>query len=526
MKNVRRVFMVDGKPFFPLGAEFLYVSGYSVRDQSETEASFKAVKSACGNTILIPIYWDQVEPEENKFDFTSVDSLLSLARRYDIKLILLWFATWKNGNMDFTPIWVKSNPQRFKRVLSATGQAIWVLSSHCEANLEADKKAFTALCGYLQAKDIAEHTVIGIQVENEPGIAGSDRDYGPEAQTILDSLVPTTLVSAMKTAGKGQIYDLWQQAGGKETGTWTELFGYSSGELMTAWSIANYIDSLAQVGKAIHDIPMFINVWLMEQPWWPIPGEAYASGGAVTKVLDIYKWFTPHVDIIAPDIYVADAKGRDAVCASYAREDNPLFVPESHGGLEMIRPIADFNAIGYFAWIREGSDTVLPRHQKRIEIMRCIASVIPLLLKYQGTGKIHAVVQEDGLQVQHLDMEGYMGLVEFGAWRQRSMQAELTNLDHGGGLVIQASKNEFYLVGTNYRLKLRAKPTLDKMQPTLLFTHHRKPEFLKYLLSVDEGHFDQNDKFVSDRRRNGDEIVYGMGVDPEVGVVRVITCDC
>jgi hypothetical protein len=271
---------------------------------------------------------------------------------------------------------------------------------------------------------------------------------------------------------------------------------------------------------------MFINVWLMEQPWWPIPGEAYASGGAVTKVLDIYKWFTPHVDIIAPDIYVADAKGRDAVCASYAREDNPLFVPESHGGLEMIRPIADFNAIGYFAWIREGSDTVLPRHQKRIEIMRCIASVIPLLLKYQGTGKIHAVVQEDGLQVQHLDMEGYMGLVEFGAWRQRSMQAELTNLDHGGGLVIQASKNEFYLVGTNYRLKLRAKPTLDKMQPTLLFTHHRKPEFLKYLLSVDEGHFDQNDKFVSDRRRNGDEIVYGMGVDPEVGVVRVITCDC
>ena len=208
MTNVRRVFMADGKPFFPLGAEFLYVSGYSVRDQSETEASFKAVKSACGNTILIPVYWDQVEPEENKFDFTSVDSLLSLARRYDIKLILLWFATWKNGNMDFTPIWVKSNPQRFKRVLSATGQAIWVLSSHCEANLEADKKAFTALCGYLQAKDIAEHTVIGIQVENEPGIAGSDRDYGPEAQTILDSLVPTTLVSAMKTAGKGQIYDL------------------------------------------------------------------------------------------------------------------------------------------------------------------------------------------------------------------------------------------------------------------------------------------------------------------------------
>ena len=98
---------------------------------------------------------------------------------------------------------------------------------------------------------------------------------------------------------------------------------------MTAWSIATYIDGIAEAGKAVYDIPMFINVWLMEQRWWPIPGEAYPSGGAVSKVLDIYKWFTPHVDFIAPDNYQPDSRGYESVCATYSRDDNPLFLPET-----------------------------------------------------------------------------------------------------------------------------------------------------------------------------------------------------
>ena len=140
---------------------------------------------------------------------------------------------------------------------------LWVLSSHCQANLEADKKAFAALCKHLKAKDSTDHTVIGIQVENEPGIIGSDRDYGPEAQAEFDSPVPAKLMASMKAAGKGKVYDLWQQAGGKKSGTWPEVFGWSAGELMSAWSLAVYIDGVAEAGKAIYDIPMFINVWMI-----------------------------------------------------------------------------------------------------------------------------------------------------------------------------------------------------------------------------------------------------------------------
>jgi len=42
--------------------------------------------------------------------------------------------------MDFSPAWVKTDPKRFKREKTADGKDIWVLSSHCPATIEADKK--------------------------------------------------------------------------------------------------------------------------------------------------------------------------------------------------------------------------------------------------------------------------------------------------------------------------------------------------------------------------------------------------
>jgi hypothetical protein len=129
-----------------------------------------------------------------------------------------------------------------------------------------------------------------------------------------------------------------------------------------------------------------------------------------------------------------------------------------------------------------------------------------------------------------------MGLVEFGDrkagysgkdWQHATYggQIERTETNRGRGLIIQANKNEFYLVGANYRLFLRPQPTLDNMQPRLAImdTAPKLPGW--YIVSVDEGHFDQNGEFVIDRWRNGDEIDPAVWVEPDCGVVRVITCD-
>ena len=109
MKEVKRVFKVNGKPFFPIGGQTCNSSGY---DDKASETAFKAIKLMHANTLEIPVYWDHIEPKEGEFDFTTVDSLIASARRYGVKLILLWFATCKNGNMDYAPVRVKTNQIR------------------------------------------------------------------------------------------------------------------------------------------------------------------------------------------------------------------------------------------------------------------------------------------------------------------------------------------------------------------------------------------------------------------------------
>lgn len=537
MAEIKRVFTVDGKPFFSLGGQARNSSGYN---EQESETAFKAVKLVHGNTLEIPVYWEQVEPQEGMFNFAAVDSLLASARRHDLKLVLLWFATWKNGAMDYSPAWVKSNPARFKRVQSSTGQDVWVLSSHCQATMEADRRAYVALCEHLRQTDSESQSVIALQIENEPGILGSDRDYGPEAQAEFDGLVPDELLAALRTAQPGRIHAIWQEAGGRSSGSWSELFGAYAGELLTAYSIARYINLIAAAGKQVLNIPMYVNVWLGENGW-QIPGESYPSGGAVSKTLDIWLWCAPHLDLIAPDIYIPDSRTYEQVCANYARADNPLFVPESavigSNAWNLFRAIADYDAIGYHYFAIEyaiGADGgVSPEYRMTVDSMRCVASAIPLLLQYQGTGRVHAVVQEDRLVTQLVDLEGYWGLINFGDgptpyvykdWRHPTPQRHVVKSaeERGRGLIFQTGPHEFYLVGANYHLLLRPKREPRQMSSAMgeyLMTR------LVHFLTVEEGHFDEHGEFIVDRRRNGDEINHGCWVEPDIGVLRVRMCN-
>jgi beta-galactosidase GanA len=66
------------------------MGGYSVRDEAEIEANFKASKLTHGNTVCLAIFWDQLEPEEGKFDFSSIDSLVTIARRFGWEWIMEW----------------------------------------------------------------------------------------------------------------------------------------------------------------------------------------------------------------------------------------------------------------------------------------------------------------------------------------------------------------------------------------------------------------------------------------------------
>jgi len=527
MTTVNRIFKVNGQPFYPIGRHRIYMAGYHVRDDSEMEAQFKASKLCNGNTVCMAIFWDQLEPEEGKFDFSSLDAMITMARKYDLKVIPLWFATWKNGVMDYAPKYIKSNPDLYKRVIAPTGNSIWVLSSHCKATLEADKRAFAALCKHLKAFDGNEQTVISLQIENEPGISGSDRDYGPAAQAEYDANVPAKLISSMKKAGKGSVYKVWQDAGGKESGTWPQIFGWEAGGLMTAWSMTVFINEVAKAGKAVYDIPMFVNYALGK---FSMPG-ADASGD---KRLEIYKWFGPDIDLIAPDILTNDMKDHEAWSVAFNRDDNPLFEVEARPD-GMFMDIANYNAIGYFTHYDQNEDgTVPPDQQRLVSLTRNVAAVIPLLLKYQGTGKIYAVeepVSEGGGRGRgsQIDMDGYWGMIQFGNSYSYLGYQQPGTIEHqkgrGAGLIFQVSKHEFYLVGYNLRLMLRPKPTLENMQFTLHGGDRDHPSYINFVLSVEEGKFNKKGEFIAIRQINGDDLRGGIWVGPDDTVMRIVTCD-
>jgi hypothetical protein len=117
-----------------------------------------------------------------------------------------------------------------------------------------------------------------------------------------------------------------------------------------------------------------------------------------------------------------------------------------------------------------------------------------------------------------------MGQVQFGPvdlpYRKKR---EINGSPRGWGMVIQADRNEFYLVGDNYQLFLRPKPSIDKMRVPLLVA--KSMSLLGHFISVDEGHFNSDGEFEVECRRNGDLISLGLWVTPKIGLVRAVLCE-
>src|SRR5262252_11252511 len=176
-KDGRSALLVDGQPYLMLGGQVHNSSGWP----SELPAVWKSLAELHANTVEAPVYWEQIEPQEGKFNWDNVDALVQGAREHNLHVVLLWFGTWKNGNMHYVPQWVKTDTKRFPRVIRADGEPIDVLSASSLSNLDADKAAFTALMRHLKALDGNQHTILLVQVENESGIIGSPRDFSPES---------------------------------------------------------------------------------------------------------------------------------------------------------------------------------------------------------------------------------------------------------------------------------------------------------------------------------------------------------
>ena len=491
--------LVDGRPYIILGAQTRNSSGWP----DQLDHAWPIYKELHANTAEIPVYWEVIEPQPGKFDFTSVDKVIEGARKNDLHLVILWFATWKNGEMDYAPQWVKEDTAKYPRMKDRAGDQIRVLSPISETTRSADAHAFAALMRHLKEVDADQHTVIMMQVENEPGSLESARDYSAEANRLFTGQVPAQLTKAMHS----------------KPGTWTEAFGAEEAdESFAAYYIATYINTVAAAGKAEYPLPMYVNVWLRERKSFEVPGDAYPSGGATSNVLNLWKAVTPSIDAIAPDNYVLDYVGYRDILHKYGRPDNPLFVPETIFGPLAARysfyAIGEYHSLSYSPF---GVDSKIPADYpiKQEELFSGLAAnfklwapAVSVIADLQQKNAIQVAVEEDQITDLRQQWDKFDSVVTFGktTYSYGGLFGSGTKNKTGRAMVAQLAPDEFLICGFDALVRFMPRRGSDL----------RKAQFL----SAEEGSF-VDGKWQPERIINGDEVFFGIHFDAEGKWVKV-----
>jgi hypothetical protein len=445
-KNGRHALLVDGKPFFILGGQAHNSSAWPAL----LPQLWQSVENLHANTLEVPIYWEQIEPQENQFNFSLVDTLLLQARQHNTRLVLLWFATWKNGSNHYMPEWMKHDAAKYSNIKNAKGDPIDSPSPNTTATMEADTRAFREVMKHLKAAD-PQHTVIMVQVENESGSWGSVRDYSPHIQKLINAPVPAELLQPEILKAL--------HANPASEGSWQKVFGDRADEYFQAWSIARFIGHVAAAGKAEYPLPLYTNAALRDPLTNPMATN-YESGGPTDNTLPIWKVAAPAIDLEAPDIYLPESEKVLKVMELYDRPDNALLVPEiglrsvntkyfytllAHGGI-------GFSPFGIDDNGQPEKDTAVTKQLAPFAAAYATAApMIGELAQWAFDGKIKAVVEQDDHAAQTIDLGAWKAIVSFGG-DGRANAAPVYDQPTGSAMIIGLDENKYLLVGTRCHL--------------------------------------------------------------------------
>jgi beta-galactosidase GanA len=275
---------VDGKPFLALGGE---LGNSTAADLDVLEAALTTCQRMHLNTVMLPVYWDRIEPEEGKYDFALVQGAIDRARDHDLRLVLLWFGTWKNSMSCYAPSWVKRDTKRFERARQSSGETMEIISPACTAASDADARAFAALMRWTREYDGEKHTVVMAQVENEVGMIPEARDHSEPSDEAYKAPVPAALITPLKRGELGpEVAALWEKAGKHSAGSWSDVFGSSpeGEEVFSAWQISSYVQKVAAAGKHDFPLPMFANAALIRPGY--VPGR-YPNAGPLPHLMEV-----------------------------------------------------------------------------------------------------------------------------------------------------------------------------------------------------------------------------------------------
>jgi len=484
--------IVDGKPFIILGGELGNSSATTMEYMQPIWPKLKAMNL---NTVLVPVYWELIETVEGEFDFSLLEQLIGEARKNELRIVFLWFATWKNSMSSHAPGWIKLNQEKFPRVKDDKNRSQEILTPFSENNLQADLKAFEALMGFIKDFDSKNHTVIMIQVENEIGMLPVARDYSPRANEFFEREVPAELINYLKGHKFSlvpEFIEVWKNNGFKTSGNWQEVFGKGvhTDEIFMAWYYSRFTNKIVDAGKKIYPLPMYVNAAL-NRPGRE-PGTGYPSAGPLPHLMDIWKAGGPLIDFLAPDIYFSDFRYWADL---YTRQGDLLFIPEHRFDLtaasKSLFAIGHYEALGFAPFSIESTDK--PDDEPIGKIYMLVTQITHIISTNQGQGKIEGVL----LDKKHQDTIINLGNYEFTFRHEYTLGWSAGAKDDkwpiASAIIIQTSENEYYLAGTGI---------------VITFKPLNNNSLIAGILKAEEGWFEDNNWKVM-RHLNGDQTHQG-----------------
>ncbi|THW45124.1 beta-galactosidase [Aureobasidium pullulans] len=518
--------IVDDEPFLMLAGELQNSSFSSSEYMKDVWSKLTTMNM---NAVLGSVSWEQIEPTEGAFDFTSLDQVLLDARLHNLRVVLLWFGSFKNGLSTYAPPWVKRDPRRFPRVKlrdkdgsRTTADILTLFGTEAQ---KADAKAFKTLMQHLRDIDGEHATVIMVQVENEVGVLGDSRDRSDVAEERFASPLPAELHNFLAKDWSG-FTDAFQHDLGElrqcsltKGMTWGDLPGNSKriDELFMAFHYAVYLEEVASAGKSVYPLPLYTNVW---QNYADSDADAntpaivgggsdpgdYPSGGGVVDVLDVWQAFAPSLDFVAPDIYL---NNYSRLCKEYRHNNQPLFIPEQrrdeYGALRIWAAIGSYGCLGCSPF---GIDTVDPVQSPFRKHYGLLAKTSHLVLSAQAKGNASIGFFFDELSPDGKDPSPKVQAT-FGDWNlqiERSFVFGRPSV--GSGMVIHLEDDQFLLLGRGFQLN---------------FKHNSSDAHFSGILKFEEIDVDGGSKELRTvRLLNGDETRSGLFAimpsdDPDYG---------
>lgn len=434
--------MVDGKPFLILGGE---LGNSSASCPDDIERHFAKLKAMGLNTVLVPTYWDLMEPVEGQFDFSLTDHVIATAAGHDMKVVLLWFGAWKNSMSCYAPAWFKVDTKRFPRSRTAKGKALEIASAFEPNVFEADSRAFEALVKHVTQTDV-RHTVIMLQIENEIGMLENARDHSPKALKAYEARVPSRLTDYLAAHADSlhpKLAKMWEANGKQKRSSWAKTFGTDAcaDEVFQAYFYADYVGRLANIARKYTSMPLYVNAALNSRG--RKPGE-YPAAGPLAHLIDVWRAAAPSINFFSPDIY---DKGFDVWTEQYAASGNPLFIPEMRlgddNGAQAFYAFGEHAALGVSPFAIE-TGSVGGKLSKSYEVL---SKLTPFFAAHADSARGVLLTQElpeDGWQDGDLDLKfsHFFTL----PWDPRARDG--SEWPAAGAMVIKLSPREYILAGT------------------------------------------------------------------------------